>query len=82
MYLVSSLHAGPYPSWASDKPWGVCLVVCPDHVDPERERERERRRLGVELSQILGLIYYYMYMSQFLESARVKLDSGQKIRLA
>ena len=48
----------------------------------QRERERERRRLGVELSQILGLIYYYMYMSQFLESARVKLDSGQKIRLA
>ena len=43
MYLVSSLHAGPYPSWASDKPWGVCLVVCPDHVDPERERERETK---------------------------------------
>ena len=22
MYLVSSLHVGPYPSWASDTPWG------------------------------------------------------------
>ena len=21
MYLVSSLHIGPYPSWASDTPW-------------------------------------------------------------
>ena len=21
MYLVSWLHAGPYPSWASDTPW-------------------------------------------------------------
>ena len=25
MYLVSSLHVGPYPSWASDEPWGKSL---------------------------------------------------------
>ena len=23
MYLVSSLHVGPYPSWASDEPWTI-----------------------------------------------------------
>ena len=27
MYLVSSLHIGPYPSWASAEPWMVCTSL-------------------------------------------------------
>ena len=27
MYLVSSLHIGPYPSWASDEPWAAAMAL-------------------------------------------------------